>query len=331
MTVTVIIPSYNGRALLEVCLPSVERQTLPAGEVIVVDNGSTDDTVCGLRRRWPGVRVMALARNEGFAHAVNVGVRAAAGTHVFLLNNDVELHPDCLRHATAALAGDARAFAVQAKMLRYHERHLLDDIGDEYTLFGWAYQDGHGLPDTGGPAVREVFSVCAGAALYDKAVLEELGGFDERYFGYIEDVDVGFRARNRGRRSLSCAAAVAYHVGSATTGGRHNDFKIRLSARNNVWTQWKNLPLPQLVLNAPLFLLGYGVKLAFFTARGFGRAYLGGLWEAFRALRRIERARFHPRLARHYLAVEGLMARNTLRYVGYQFRRRFTRPAPQPR
>jgi GT2 family glycosyltransferase len=192
--VAVVVPNWNGRRWLPGLLASLDAQTRPADEVVVVDNGSSDDSVAWLRSR--GVRVVTLATNTGFAHAVNVGFEACSSEAVALVNTDVELDPDWLARAVAPLERDPGLAAVATKMVLMRDPSRLDDAGDVLRRDGVAEQRGHGRPD--GPrfaVAREVFSACAGAAVYRRAAVIEAGGFDERFGSYLEDVDLGLRLR----------------------------------------------------------------------------------------------------------------------------------------
>lgn len=136
-------------------------------------------------------------------------------------------------------------------MLSMKEPELVDTAGDLYSAFGWAYAIGKGRPSSNYTAPKRVFSNCAGAALYRKAHLEQIGGFDELHFAYLEDVDIGYRAQIFGLKNVTEPAAVVYHAGSGSTGSRYNAFKVTHSSRNNIYLIYKNMPLLQLILNLP--------------------------------------------------------------------------------
>ncbi len=214
MRAAVVVPSWNGLRWLPGLFASFDAQTRPFDEVVVVDNGSTDGSVEWLRAR-DGVRLIELGRNTGFAFAANRGVEAAAACEVVaLVNTDVELAPDWLARVLTRLEGDLRLGSVATKMVLMEPAGVLDDCGDVLRRDGVAEQRGHGRADDGRwDAPGEVFSACAGAAGYRRAALLEVGGFDEKLFAYLEDVDLGLRLRMAGWR---CAyePAVARH-------GRH--------------------------------------------------------------------------------------------------------------
>ena len=294
MTVSVVIPTWNGREMLDRALASVERQTLAPLEVIVVDNGSTDGTVEHLRERRPGIEVVALEENAGFAAAVNRGVERARGEYVALVNNDVELDPEFLRELVDGLERDSRAASAASKMLRFDDREVIDATGDTLRWSGIALQRGQGERDRGQyDRPERVFSACAGAALYRRSAFEQVGDFDEAFFAYLEDVDWGFRAQLAGWACVYVPTAVAYHVGSASTRreGRPDPFFYGLPRRNDVWLVLKNYPAGALARYAPLVLANH-LGLVYVAARdGMGRAHFAALWAAFAGVPRVLRQR----------------------------------------
>ena len=218
MTAAVVVPNRNGRRWLPRCLDAIEAQTRPAAEIVVVDNGSTDDSLAYLADRHPRVRVIALGRNTGFAGAANRGIEAVDARAVALVNTDVELAPDWLARTTAVLDSDAEAGAVACKMVSLEDPEVLYDAGDVLRRDGVCEQRGRFRRDDGRyDAAGEVFAACAGAALYRRAALEEVRGFDERFFLYLEDVDLGLRLRLAGWR-CRYEPVVARHAGGGSAG-----------------------------------------------------------------------------------------------------------------
>jgi GT2 family glycosyltransferase len=222
--IDIIIPNYNGAALLPTCLDSLRAQTRRDFCVVVVDDGSTDDSVALVRRRYPEVQVIALPRNRGLAAAVNAGIEATGGEYVVLLNNDTEAHPRWLEHLIGALDRyPAYAFAA-SKLMLFDRRDHFHSAGDYYRLDGVPGSRGVWQRDIGQfDVMEEVFGPCAGAAAYRRAALEELAEqgrvFDEDLVMYCEDVDLNVRARLRGMRTVYVPRAVVYHRLSATGGG----------------------------------------------------------------------------------------------------------------
>jgi GT2 family glycosyltransferase len=297
-----VVLNYNGRALLEVVLPSLAAQTERPRETLVVDNGSKDDSLAYLAEHWPEVRVVSIAHNVGVAAALNRGVREARGDHVALLNNDLELTPSWLAQMTAGLERHPDAASVACKLLRYHERARLDGTGDILTRRLLAFPRGSGELDEGQyDREEEILAPTAGAALYRASALAQVGPFDESFWAYFEDVDWGLRAQLAGLRSWYVPSAVAYHMGGATTGGDSNPFYLVLHQRNRIGLMVKDLPLSLLVRNAPAILreqagtFVHGVRQR--TLRLYLRAWLGALvrlpgW--LRQRRRIQRGRRVP-------------------------------------
>jgi GT2 family glycosyltransferase len=215
---SVVIPNWNGRRWLPGCLGSLRGQTLPAAEVIVVDNGSADGSVDYLRAEHPEVSVLELGRNTGFAHAANAGFEACSARSEFvaLVNTDVKLAPDWLARMTATLAHREDAASVACKMLALEDPAFVYDAGDVLRRDGACDQRGRfGRDDSRWEEPGEVFGACAGAALYRPAAVHAIGGFDERYFAYLEDVDLALRLRLAG---WTCVyePAVALHAGGGS-------------------------------------------------------------------------------------------------------------------
>lgn len=289
--VTVIIPNYNGKQFMEGCMRGLRNQRGPKFRLLFVDNGSTDGSVGFVREHYPEIEVLALDKNYGFSRAVNEGIRAAKTPYVILLNNDTEPRPGYVAALVRALDEHPEAFSVSAKMIQMYHPELIDDAGDQYTVLGWAFQRGvaHSVKRYRKPA--RVFSACAGAAAYRREVFEQIGYFDERHFAYLEDLDVGFRARLYGWQNLYAPDAQVLHVGSGTSGSKYNEFKVRLAARNSIYLNYKNMPLLQLALNAPALLLGFYIKSRFFRKIGFGQEYREGLKEGWRTRKACRKVR----------------------------------------
>ena len=220
MDAALVIPNYNGARWLPGVLESVAAQTLAPAEVLVVDDGSTDGSVA-VAEGFDGVRVLALERNGGFARAANAGLAAVSVEAVALVNTDVVLAPDWLERAVAALAPGAAAVAT--KMVDLEDPAILYSAGDVLRRDGACEQRGRFERDSGRyDAPGEVFSACAGAALYRRAAVVAAGGFDERLGTYLEDVELGLRLRLAGWHCRWEPRAVARHAGGGSSAGLHH-------------------------------------------------------------------------------------------------------------
>lgn len=241
--IEIIIPNLNGRALLSDCLQSLRIQTFEDFRVTVVDNGSKDGSAEMMKETFPEVNLIALPENLGFAGGVNRGIRAAASPLILLLNNDIEMAPDCLEKLVRVVQDKSDYSSFALKMLSYHQRDTLDGAGDAVLRGGVGYRLGTMEKDT--PLYdhsREVFGACAGAALYRREFFETVGLFDEDFFAYLEDVDLNMRARRLGLTCYYVGNAVVFHVGSATSGSKINSFTVSQTSRNNLFVLLKNYP-----------------------------------------------------------------------------------------
>ena len=281
MEVSVVIPNFNGIAFLDSVLASLEGQTLNNFEVILVDNGSTDGSCSFVTANYPWVHLIELSENFGFCGAVNAGIRAAKAPYVLLLNNDTEVKEDFVEEMLAAIKRHKNAFSCGARMVQYHDRDKLDDVGNYYCALGWSFARGRGKDIHAYETEDRIFSACAGAAIYRKKILEKIGYFDEEHFAYLEDTDIGYRARIYGYENWYAPKAIVYHVGSGTSGSRYNQFKTRYSSRNNIYLIYKNMPLLQIILNLPFLVTGFLVKFLFFAVKGMGKEYAAGIKNGF--------------------------------------------------
>jgi GT2 family glycosyltransferase len=297
--VAVVVVNYNLGPHLARCLEAVRAQVLPALRVIVVDNGSVDGSLTALAARPGDLELVALGRNTGFATAANRGIERAEDCEwVALLNPDAFPEPGWLQ-ALVRATGERPGYALLAsRQLMANDPSRFDGAGDVYAVSGLAWRRLFGQPARGAAlAAEEVFGPCAAAALYRRDALVEVGGFDESFFCYFEDVDLAFRMRLRGHRCLYVPEAVVHHVGSAVR-GRHSAFALYHGHRNLVWTWWKNMPRSLVASYLPHHLAMTGVALLHFTARGqlgpvlrAKRDALRGLPAVFERRRRIQASR----------------------------------------
>ena len=282
--VTVVIPNWNGERFLSSCLDSLREQSFENFETILVDNGSTDDSVAFARHNFPEVRVLPLGENKGFSVAVNAAIKASRAEYVALLNNDTETDPGWLAALVKAAEAYPKAGLFASKMVDFNDRRVLDGAGDALRRSGLPLRLGHGEPDHGQyDEAAYVFGACAGAALYRRDMLNDIGLFDEDFFAYCEDGDLSFRAQLAGYRCLYMPEAVVYHIGSATTGKR-SPFAVRLGTRNGLCLLVKNLPTPLVPCFLPFIAAGQLSRLIVAAATSTLRAHLQGLAGALRLL-----------------------------------------------
>ncbi len=236
--VTVVIPTWNGWHLLPSCLNAIRGQSHRPARVVVVDNGSSDDTVRHLARDYPEVEVVALAANAGFAGGCNVGMRTCPDDDVVLLNNDAVPRPEWLLELVAAGRTDPRVGIVTSKLLDGALR--IESTGDYLDVFSVPSHRGKGQADDGRyDAERTILSACAGAVLLRRDLLDDIGDLDEAFFAYYEDVDLSLRARLAGWEVAFAPLAVVEHAGSATSNAMPG-FRRYHTARNIWWLHVKN-------------------------------------------------------------------------------------------
>ena len=295
-SVTVVIVNYNSGARLAQCLAHLKAQTFQGFETIVVDNASADQSANAARGGEQVVLIEAGA-NLGFAAANNLAAKRAQGEWLAFLNPDAYAAPDWLAELLAAAARWPQADAFGSTQIDALDPSRLDGAGDVFHAFGVAYRGHVGWPVAALPPEGECFAPCGAAAFYRKAAFDRLGGFDERFFCYSEDVDLGFRLRLDGGMAVQAAKAVVRHEGSGIT-GRHSDFTVYHGHRNRVWTYVLNMPAPLLAVTLPFHLIVNLYLLARFTVSGGVGAYLRAMGDAAKGLPALWRDRRARQMAR---------------------------------
>lgn len=317
--VTVVIPNYNGRKYLKICLDALRRQTLKEFRILLVDNGSQDDSISFVREQYPEVELICLPENTGFCGAVNRGIQNTKTPYVLLLNNDTEVFPTFAEELLKGIKKHKKAFSAAGKLIQYHDKARIDDAGNYYCALGWAYARGKDKPVERYENPEKIFSACAGAAIYRMDVIKQIGSFDEAHFAYLEDMDLGYRARIFGYENWYIPSAKVYHVGSGTTGSRYNTFKTGYSARNNIYLIWKNMPPAQMILNLPFLLAGFLIKGLFFSRKGLGREYRAGIRQGLKLgqdpVNRKKKIRFHWMHLGNYARIQMELWINMVRRV----------------
>lgn len=286
---SIILVTWNSKIYLEQCRFAFLAQTRQDFELVIVDNGSTDASLSGIEDRWKGLPLVVerLNNNLGFAAANNIGARLARGKWLALLNTDAFPEPDWLENLLKAAEHNPQYTAFSSRQIQYNAPHLLDGAGDVYHVSGLAWRNEYNMPaDMYGLTQREIFSPCAAAALYSREEFLKTGGFDEDYFSYFEDVDLGFRLRLNGAKCLYVPDAVVHHVGSASTGKR-SDFSVYYGYRNMIWTFIKDMPAPYVWLFLPLHVSAILFFAFYLTLKGQGKAIWSAILDAMRALPKI--------------------------------------------
>lgn len=289
--ISVVVVNWNGAKVLLRCLDSLVAQTFADYEIIVVDNASSDHSADRLESRWQGVRVARLEKNYGFAAANNIGARLARGQWLALLNNDAFPHRDWLACLLAATRDNPQFAFFASRLIQAEDNTRLDGTGDVYHVSGLALRRYYNQSAVQmGREAQEVFSPCAAAALYSRDAFLQVGGFDEDFFNYHEDVDLGFRLRLQGRRCLYVPSALVEHLGSASHSKR-SDLAVYYGHRNLVWTYWKNMPTPLFWRYLPAHLAANLFYLAYYSLRGQWRAIWRAKIDAVRGLSKMLRKR----------------------------------------
>ena len=259
----------------------------------MVDNGSTDNSLDSVKSQWCDLHLVVERLNEnlGFAVANNIGARLARGKYLALLNADAFPEPDWLEQLLKAAENNPQFTFFASRQIQANTPELLDGTGDAYHVSGLAWRQNYNRPAAeNGTQPGEVFSACAAAALYSRDDFLKVGGFDEDYFSYFEDVDLSFRLRLTGGRCLYVPQAVVYHVGSAST-GNDSDFSIYHGYRNLVWTFFKDMPASLFWIYLPRHILMIVYKSAVFLIRRKRSIILKSQIDAFLALPAVLRKR----------------------------------------
>jgi GT2 family glycosyltransferase len=280
--ISVIIPNYNGSRYLKSCLESLAVQSWKEFEVIIVDNASTDDSVEMARTVAPNAVLLPQKSNLGFAGGANAGIRSARGSWAALLNNDTEVAQDWILQCTKAIQDHPEASFFACRVLDYSDRSRVFSAGDCFLRAGIGYRRGQEQPDRKEfLEEREIFSASGCAGLYRKTALEEAGLFDERFFAYLEDVELGLRLQSRGHQGRYAPRAEVYHHGATTSGGEFSSLSVYLRTRNALLILLKSIPFTILMRCLPMIVLGQFCWMLRVAAHGKLLSYFKGLGSAF--------------------------------------------------
>jgi GT2 family glycosyltransferase len=325
MKVSVIILTWNGKRFLDECLGSLAQQSFRDFETILVDNGSQDDSAAYVRKRYPWVKVLELAKNVGFAEGNNRGLLESSGQYVITLNNDTKVAERFVEALVKGAESDGSIGMVAAKMLNYHQPRLIDAVGLKVATNGLGYNVGVGEQDAGQyDTPQPVFGPCGGAALYRREMINKVGFFDADFFAYYEDFDLAWRGRLAGWQSITAPEAVVYHVHSATS-GEWSPFKVYYVHRNKWFNLIKNWPLAVLLKSLPRLLL-YDLTSFFLSVmKGRGGAALRARMHLLRSLPTLLRKRRAVQKLRQIPVREAAALFSPAEWVFRTFRRKMAR------
>jgi len=291
--VSIVIVYWNNAEYLPRCLYCLSAQTFQDFETIVIDNGSVDGGTEGLEQNFSrlNLHLERLTSNLGFAAASNIGARLARGKWLVLLNTDAFAEQDWLERILQAVKQYPEFSFFSSRQIQANQPDLLDGSGDEYHISGLAWRRFYNYQAKRyGLKEEEVFSACGAAAMYSRDDFLKVGGFDESYFSYFEDVDLSFRLRLAGGRCLYVPQAVVYHIGSASS-GKTSNFAIYHGHRNLVWTFFKDMPGALFWLYLPLHILTNFLFIVSFLLKRRGPTILRAKIDAFYHLPAIIRKR----------------------------------------
>jgi len=273
MKFSILVLNYNGKHLLKECVDSIYEQTFTDYELLIIDNHSSDDSVTYIKENFPKATLIENAENFGFAKGNNIGIEKSSGEWIFFLNNDASLEKNCLSVLAEFIKNRKPEQLVFAPlMLKNHAQDFVDSAGDILYPWGYAYIY-ENVPASDFTEDREVASVCCGAAVFNRDLLQSLHGFDEDFFLYNEDVDLSLRAKRSGAKIWLVSKAKVFHKGSATMGKRTRLHLYYLD-RNRFWTKLKNFPLITLIKYAPHSFVYSMLSFALWTSRGLFLTWL---------------------------------------------------------
>lgn len=317
--ISIIIVNYNSGARLQKCLTALGTQTFRNFEIIIADNNSVDGSLDVSPPGGIDTRVLKLGDNIGFAAANNRGVEQACGAWIAFLNPDAYAAPNWLEAFVAGRARYPDVDAFGSLQLIASNPALIDGAGDAYFAAGISYRSHFNQSVETAPPEGECFAPCAAAAFYRKDAFEQLGGFEETFFCYAEDVDLAFRLRLKGGRVIQLGDAVVHHEGSGIT-SQVSGFSVYHGHRNRLWTYFRNMPVSLLVITLPAQLIMSLLLVPVFFFKGCGGAYVRGLRDGVVALPRVLKDRTSIQGARE-VSASNLMRAMTWSPVKFMQRR----------
>jgi GT2 family glycosyltransferase len=287
--ISVVIVNFNGQRFLEPCLSSLTGQSFKDFEIILVDNNSSDGSPGYIRAHFPQVTLIENKENTGFTGGANTGIRASRGEYILTLNNDTITDPRFIENLVKPMMSDPRLGMCASKMLFPDSR--INSTGICISRSGAAWDRGIFEQDSGQyDREEDVFGPCAGAALYRKSMLDEIGLFDEDFFIFMEDVDLAFRARLAGWECRFVPSARVIHIMGGTA-GTDSDLSVFYGNRNLLWNTIKNFPKRTLLICLPWIIGRNCADIPYYFSKGKGRSILKAKASAFGGIVRIIRKR----------------------------------------
>ena len=265
--ISLIILNWNGEKHLKECLEALRNQTYKDVEVILVDNGSTDNSVEFVRENFPEIRILALNRNMGFCKGNNEGIKKARGEYIALLNNDTKADKYWLEELYKSICKHPEIRFYTSKIVFYDDPNKIDSAGDGFGICGVPFKIGHLENSNKYSQEKVVFGACGGASLYKKDMLNDIGLLDEDFFAIYEDGDLNFRAQLKGYKCLFVPSAIVYHKGSSSI-GKLSAFYVYYGQRNVEYLYIKNMPFSLIVKNGYIHLLYILLAFVYFLIKG---------------------------------------------------------------
>ena len=269
--ISVVVLNWNGYQVLDNCLRSLYDQTYRPLEIIVVDNASTDGSVDFVRQKFQDVNLIVNEKNLGFGGGNNIGIRASRGQYIMILNNDTRLDPKCVEELKRSIEKDKSYGACASKILLENEPDIIDGVGIVVCPDGLSFGRGRLEKRDRYDEEEEIFFASDCACLYRREMLEDIGLYDEDFFAYADETDMGWRAQLAGWKCIYSPKAIVYHLHSTSSGGRYSSFKAFLVERNRIWVALKNFPISLIILGQFYTLWRY-VFQAYGALRGKGAA-----------------------------------------------------------
>jgi GT2 family glycosyltransferase len=269
--ISVVMLNWNGAQVVEECLRSLQEQTYHPLEVIVVDNASTDHSVDLIRGKFPEFKLIVNDKNLGFGGGNNVGICTSQGKYIMMLNNDTRLDPKCVEELKRSIEKDNNYGACASKILLESDPDVIDGVGILVCPDGLSFGRGRLEKRDRYEGEEEIFFAADCACLYRREMLDDIGLYDEDFFAYADETDMGWRAQLAGWKCIYSPKAIVYHLHSISSGGRYSSFKAFLVERNRIWVALKNFPISLIILGQFYTLWRY-IFQAYGALRGKGAA-----------------------------------------------------------